>query len=512
MTVKTPVRRKIDVFTTAIPLAIILLLCILFMASPEGSANTLNAIRSFLEGELGVYYLIVGLGVLAAALIISFSKIGGITLGKPGEKPQYNLFTWGSMLFTAGLAADILFYSFCEWILYAGEPRLAELGSVQDWASTYPLFHWGPIPWSFYAVLAACFGFMLHVRGVKKQKYSEACRPVLGKYTDKAPGKMIDVLAVFALVAGTATTFSLATPLLGNAITDLFGIGASKWITIGILLVVCLVYTNSVMHGMRGVQFLSKLCMYVFFALLAYVLIFGGFARYTVETGFSAIGNMLQNFIGLSTYTDPNRTTNFAQNWTIFYWAYWMVWCVAAPFFMGSISKGRTVRQVILGSLIFGLSSTFISFIILGNYSLGLQTSGRLDVMALYAESGDLYSTIIRVIHALPVPQIVLVLLIVSMISFYATSFDSITLVASAYSYRKIEGDEEAGKGMKLFWAMLLILLPIALIFNESSMNNLQTVSMIAAFPIGIIILLMIWSFVKDSRKYLQEKDPSRKL
>lgn len=505
MTVKTRAARRIDAFTTIIPLAIILLLCVLFMTDAEGSANALNAIRSFLEGELGVYYLIVGLGVLAAALIISFSKIGNITLGKPGEKPQYSLFTWGSMLFTAGLAADILFYSFCEWILYAGESRLAELGSVQDWASTYPLFHWGPIPWSFYAVLAACFGFMLHVRGVKKQKYSEACRPVLGKYTDRAPGKIIDVLAVFALVAGTATTFSLATPLLGNAITDLFGIDASKWVTIAILLIVCLVYTNSVMHGMRGVQFLSKLCMYVFFTLLAYVLVFGGYARYTVETGFSAIGNMLQNFIGLSTYTDPNRATNFAQNWTIFYWAYWMVWCVAAPFFMGSISKGRTVRQVILGSLIFGLSSTFISFIILGNYSLGLQTSGSLDVMAIYGETGDLYATIIQVIHALPVPQIVLVLLIVSMISFYATSFDSITLVASAYSYQKIEGDEEAGRGMKLFWAMLLILLPIALIFNESSMNNLQTVSMIAAFPIGIIIIIMIWSFVKDSRKYLAE-------
>ena len=506
MTVKTQARRKIDIFTTVVPLAIILLLCVLFMTDAEGSANTLNAIRSFLEGELGVYYLVVGLGVLAAALIISFSKIGKITLGKPGEKPQYSLWTWGSMLFTAGLAADILFYSFCEWILYAGEPRLAELGSVQDWASTYPLFHWGPIPWAFYAVLAACFGFMLHVRGVKKQKYSEACRPVLGKYTDKAPGKIIDVLAVFALIAGTATTFSLATPLLGNALTDLFGIEASKWVTIGILLVVCLIYTNSVMHGMGGIQFLSKLCMYVFFALLAYVLVFGGYARYTLETGFSAIGNMLQNFIGLSTYTDPNRVTNFAQNWTIFYWAYWMVWCVAAPFFMGSISRGRTVRQVILGSLIFGLSSTFISFIILGNYSLGLQTSGRLDVMAVYAESGDLYATIIQVLHALPVPQIVLVLLIVSMVCFYATSFDSITMVASAYSYQKIEGNEEAGKGMKLFWAILLILLPIALIFNESSMNNLQTVSLIAAFPIGIIIIIMIWSFIKDSHSYLTEK------
>lgn len=495
-------KRRIDLFTTVIPMGIILLLCVLFVADGSGSANALSAVRGFLEGELGLYYLVIGLGVLVTALIIAFSKIGRITLGKPGEKPQYSFFTWGSMMFTAGLAADILFYSFCEWMLYAEEPRLAELGSVQDWASTIPLFHWGPIPWSFYAVLAACFGFMLHVRGVKKQKYSEACRPILGKYTDRAPGKIIDILAVIALIAGTATTFSLATPLLSASLTDMFGLAASKWVTIGILAVTCAVYTISVMRGMKGVQFLAKLCMYVFFGLLAYVLILGQNPVYIMETGFSAIGNLFQNFIGLSTYTDPLRTTHFAQNWTIFYWAYWMVWCVAAPFFMGSISKGRTVRQVILGALIFGLSSTFISFIILGNYGLGLQTSGRLDIMAIYAESGDLYQTILAIVHSLPMPKIVLGLLIVSMISFYATSFDSITLVASAYSYREIRDDEEAGKGMKLFWAILLILLPIALIFSENSMNNLQTVSMIAAFPIGIVILLIIASFIKDARKY----------
>ncbi len=496
-------KRKIDPATTIIPMAIILVMCVFFFVSPEASSNTLGAIRGFLEGKLGLYYLVVGLGVLILGLYIAFSKYGDIVLGKPDEKPQYSFFTWGSMMFTAGLAADILFYSFCEWILYAGESRVSSLGSIQDWASTYPLFHWGPIPWGFYAILAAAFGFMLHVRDVKKQKYSEACRPILGKYTDKLPGKIVDVLAVIALIAGTATTFSLATPLLSEALTDLCGIPASKIVTIIILVVICLVYTVSVLRGMKGVKFLAEICMYVFFALLAYVFILGKNPIYILETGFSALGNLFQNFLGLATYTDPLRETGFAQNWTIFYWAYWMVWCVAAPFFMGSISRGRTVRQVILGCFGFGMGATFISFIILGNFSLGLQTKGIFDVMGFYEASGyDLYATIIQVIHCLPVPQIVLVLLIVSMVAFYATSFDSITLVASAYSYREIKDDEEASKGMKLFWAILLILLPLVFIFSESSMNNLQTVSMIAAFPIGIVIILIIASFIKDMKKY----------
>ncbi len=497
--------RKIDPVTTAIPLSIILVLCLLFIAAPSESTNLLEAIRSFLENTIGVYYLIVGLAFFLTSLYIAFSDKGRITLGRPGEKPKYSFFSWGSMMFTAGLAADILFYSFGEWILYAGEPHVAELGPTQEWASTIPLFHWGPIPWSFYAVLAACFGFMLHVRGVKKQKYSEACRPILGKYIDGILGKVIDVIAVIALIAGTATTFSLATPLLASALTELFGISASKWLTIVILIVICLIYTVSVLCGMKGVKLLANLCMYAFFALLIYVFIFGRSPVYIIETGFSAIGNLCQNFIGLSTWTDALRTSSFPQNWTIFYWAYWMVWCVAAPFFIGSISKGRTVKQVILGAYVFGLSSTFVSFIILGNYGLGIQMKGTLDIIGLYDFTGDLYQTIIAIVNTLPMPQIVLGLLIVSMIAFYATSLDSITLVASAYSYKRIGEDEEAGNGMKLFWAILFILLPIALLFNESSMKNLQTISMIAAFPISIILILITVSFFKAAGNYLKE-------
>ena len=500
-------KRNIDPTTTLIPFVIILICCIFFIAEPKESTAALGKIRTFLGDDLGVYYLIIGLGVFFTSLYMAFSKYGRIVLGKKGEKPQYRFFSWGAMMFTSGLAADILFYSLCEWILYAGEPHIAELGSVQDWASTIPLFHWGPIPWSFYAALAASFGFMLHVRGCNKQKYSEACRPILGELTDRLPGKIIDIIAVFALIAGTATTFSLATPLLSRAICEITGISDSKWLTIIILLVICLVYTFSVMNGMKGVKYLAHICMYVFFVLLIYVFIGGGQERYIIETGFSAIGNLAQNFIGLCTWTDALRTSGFPQTWTIFYWAYWMVWCVAAPFFMGSISRGRTVKEVILGAYIFGLGSTFTSFIILGNYSLGLQMKGLFDAMGLYAANGDLYGTIIAILGTLPVPKLVLAVLILAMIAFYATSFDSITLVASAYSYKHIADGEEAGTGMKLFWAVILIMLPIALLFSESSMNNLQTVSIIAAFPVAIIIILIIASFFKEAKELIAENN-----
>ena len=355
--------------------------------------------------------------------------------------------------------------------------------------------------------LAAAFGFMLHVRNRDRQRFSEACRPILGKHTDGLLGRIIDLVAVFALLAGTATTFSLATPLMASIIETVFNISINRNVmTVFILLVTCVVYTYSLLHGIKGISLLAKACIYMFFLLLGYVLLFGGETRYIIETGFSAFGRMIQNFFELATFTDPQRTTSFAQNWTIFYWAYWMVWCVAAPFFIGSISRGRTIRQTVLGGYVFGVGSTVISFIILGNYSLGLQVSNVNDFLAMYQQTGDLYTIIINIINTLPIPVFVLVLLLLTMIAFYATSFDSIALIASCYSYRKLKSDQKPSRVIELMWCLLLIALPIALVFSESSMNNLQSVSIIAAFPIGAIIVLISISFFKDAKLFLEEK------
>ena len=499
--------KRIDWMITLVPLALVVGLCVVFFFMPEQSNQILSQIRFFFGDTFGAYYLLIGLGIFLLSLFIAGSKYGDIVLGEKGEKPKYSFFSWGSMMFTCGLAADILFYSFGEWIMYATDPHVQEMGSMQEWAGVYPLFHWSFIPWGFYLVLAVAFGFMLHVRKRDRQKYSEACRPILGKHTDGWAGRLIDLLAVFALLAGTATTFSVATPLMASIINDLLGISVSRSVlTIMILLVTCFVYTYSLLHGFKGISFLAKACIYMFFGLLLFVLLFSGKARYIIDTGVDSFGRMIQNFIGLSTYTDPLRENNFPQNWTIYYWAYWMVWCVAAPFFIGSISRGRTVRQTILGGYGFGVGSTIVSFVVLGNYSMGMQISGKADFIARYLETGDLYSMIIEMIRTIPCAPFVLLLILVTMVAFYATSFDSIALTASCYSYHRLGQGEQPHKGVQLLWCILLILLPIALVFAESSMSNLQSVSIVAAFPIAAVIVLIVVSFLKDAGKYMKEK------
>lgn len=502
-------RSKIDWMITLVPLAIVVALCIVFFFAPEQSNAVLSRIRFFFGDTFGTYYLVIGLGIFLLSLYIAGSKYGNIVLGEANEKPKYSFFEWGSMMFTCGLAADILFYSFSEWVLYATDPHIAEMGSVQDWAGVYPLFHWSFIPWAFYLVLAVAFGFMLHVRKRSRQKYSEACRPILGRHTDGWAGRIIDLLAVFALLAGTATTFSVATPLMTAIIGELFHVTLSRTtINIVILLITCAVYTYSLLHGFKGISVLANICIYMFFGLIAFVLAFGGEMRYIVETGLSSLGRMVQNFIELSTFTDPLRTSNFPQTWTIYYWAYWMVWCVAAPFFIGSISRGRTVRQTILGGYVFGVGSTLTSFIVLGNYSMGQQMTGKADFIALYNETGDLYGMIVSILKTLPCAPLVMAVVLVTMIAFYATSFDSIALTASCYSYHTLKDGEQPHKGIQLLWCILLILLPIALLFAESSMNNLQSVSIVAAFPIGAVIVLIVASFLKDAKNYMQTQKP----
>ncbi|MBF1018484.1 MAG: BCCT family transporter, partial [Lachnospiraceae bacterium] len=184
----------------------------------------------------------------------------------------------------------------------------------------------------------------------------------------------------------------------------------------------------------------------------------------------------------------------------IYYWAYWMVWCVAAPFFIGSISRGRTIRQVIGGGYLFGVGSTLVSFLVLGGYGQALEYKKIADFLTPFQNGADLYRVILKMMGTLPFSSLFLLITLLCMICFYATSFDSIAYTAACYSYRRLEEGAKPRKRVIFLWCLLLIVLPIALVFSDSSMQQIQSVSIIFAFPIGIILLLVIYSFLKDAR------------
>ena len=498
---------------TVVPIVIICALSVFLFCFPAQSERVLAFLKDIFVNQLGFFYILIGLFVVVASLIVAFSKYGKIQLGKM-EKPKYTTFKWGAMIFTSTMAADILYWSLIEWAYYytANPTGDAEYTMIQQqtWASTYPLFHWGPIPWAFYILPAVAYGYRFFVKKKEKQSLSEACRPILNGRVDGILGKVIDVFAIVGLIAGTATTFSLATPLLSQAICEVLNIPSSHVLTICILLVIGLLFTIAVMLGMKAISKLAIVCVVVFALLLSIFVIFGP-KVYMIESGINGIGNVIQNFFELCTWTDPLRATGdgvsgFPQNWTIFYWAYWIAWIVATPFFIATISQGRTIKQTILGAFSFGIAGTFTSFIVFGNFGLYQQTSGAVDAAGMLERGIAPAEVIIQIFNQLPIAKIALSVLVVAMIAFYASTFDAITMVVAGFSTKKLKDGQEPSKRLRAFWSLVFLVLPIALIWSDSTLSLLQTLSIIAAFPLGLIMLLIVISFFKELKHHKLEE------
>ncbi|MDE6293926.1 MAG: BCCT family transporter, partial [Clostridiales bacterium] len=212
-------------------------------------------------------------------------------------------------------------------------------------------------------------------------------------------------------------------------------------------------------------------------------------------------------YIRMATWTDPLRVSNgvgatsgFPQDWTIFYWAYWIAWCVATPFFIAKISKGRSIKQIVLGGGLAGLLGTFASFIVFGGAGLNLQTSGVFDAAGMIAEGAAPAAVIVEIICQLPWSKFIMAMLFITMIGLYASTFDALTDVVSCFSYKTIDVDETPSKWIKIYWAAVFLVLPIALVFLDTTNQLLQSVAIIGAFPLSFIMIFVVISFFKDVR------------
>lgn len=494
--------KKVDWPLVMLPVVGAVVVSLIFAIYPASSHHLLSFIRGFLNRQFSFFYVLMALFFLCSTIYVAFSRYGRIKLGAPDDKPMYSNLHWGVLVFTSTMSADIIFYSLCEWMMYAQEPFIQKKPDVLEWSLTYSLFHWGPIVWSFYIMLAVTFAYMLFVTKNKRQKFSEACRPLLGHRVDGIIGKVIDLVAIFALIAATATTFSMSMPLLATTVGKLIGVRNVKTLSLLLIIVVVIIYLIASVMGMKVMTRLSLVCYVFFIGLMAYVLFCGGSLSFIINSGVQASGNLIQNFVGMATTT---RSNGFTQNWTIYYWSYWIVWCVATPFFIGSISKGRTIKDVVARGYAWGLGGTYLSFIVLSNFGISRQI-GHLVNAVHDLQMGMTYSQVIlKIMQTLPEYRIALVLLTLSMVGLYSTVFDSITMVISKYSYRNIKVSEEPSKLMRGTWAIIFILLPFSLLISNSSMYYIQSVAIIAAFPTAIVMVLIVVSFYRDAHKYVEE-------
>lgn len=504
---------KFDKSILFVPAIIVLVLGVLITIFATRAEQVISVVRTFIGENFSWYYLLFGLAAFILLLFFAFSKIGKIRLGKTTDKPM-KLGTYGILIFTSTMAADILFYAMHEWTYYFNSSNaLTGAGSTDALlnSSTYAYFHWGLIPWAFYLLLAVIYGFMFFTRKKREtQSMGAMCLPLFGKC--KRP-KLIsglksttNVVAVIGLLLGTSTTFSVTTPLMTAIVCKLFGIASSPLISVGILIIIAAIYTAAVLVGHKGISIVAKITTLLFSMLLALFFIMGN-PLFILENGIQGIGNMFVNFFQMATWTDPARASGgFVQDWTVFYWAYWIAWCVATPFFIAKISKGRTIKQALLHGGFAGLLGTFASFTVFGGFGMSAQVSG-FDFAGLIASGVAPAQCIIELICSKGnFWYVALPLLLITMFGLYASTFDALTDVVSSFSYKKLDIDKSPSKPVKIYWALLFLVLPIALIFLDTTNQLLQSMSIIGAFLLTFIMICVVISFFIELKRHNQKQ------
>lgn len=485
-----------------IPFIIIALISLVLFFNQSEAAKTLKFLNIFFGDKTALIYQFVCVACFILLFALGFSKYGNIVLGKKGEKPKFSFFSWGAMMFCCGVSGSLPYWGFTEWLLYSNEKYVQNLGNAYDFANVYSFFFWSNY-W-YYLVLGVCFGFMLHVRLKNKQRYSEAMRPLFGKLADGVVGKIVDVFATLAIIAAVTCSLSVSTPIITSCLHSLCNIPNNNITTIVVLIITCMIYSISLANGLKGIDMLSRICVYVFLGMIIYILLFGGQTQFILESTFKQIGLLVDKAVVLFTNIDPTRKDYFVIDYCVFYNSYWLAWAIAVPFFIGVISKGRTIREVLIGGMLFAAPGTILCFSVLANYAEALQIFNIVDLNSIYKETGDVYSVINTIIQTLPLNKLFMVILVITMMCLNATSFDSISLTCSYYSYKNITNLETPSRWIKQYWAIILIILPLALIFSEETINNLTTIVVIFGFPGAILLILVVLSFFKDANKYLK--------
>ncbi|WP_260258888.1 BCCT family transporter [Vibrio intestinalis] len=481
--------------------AITLLLAVVIplILFPEQGADWIAVAKTFMTDKLGFLYLALGLCAFFFMIYVVFSDMGQIKLGDPDEKPEFATSSWAAMLFCGGIGASILYWGCIEWAYYYQSPPFQlEPGSEEAvrWAATYGIFHWGPIAWAIYLIPALPIAYFFYVRKQPVLKVSSALMPAIGEERSKgAVGKIVDVLFIFGLLGGAATTLGLAAPLIGEGLNYLFGIPQTTFSQIVVLLVCTAIFGYSSYAGMeKGIKLLSNINFWGAMGLLAFVLAVGP-TIFMLETGLDSIGRMLSNFFLMATWAEPFggygsfENTHFPQDWTIFYWAWWLVFAPSMGLFIARISRGRTIKQMVSGSIFFGSLGCFLFFMVLGNYGLSLQLSGELDIVGILNTQGAT-KAIFSMLEALPMGTLVIAVFTLLCVIFTATTFDSISYILASVVQNNVS--EEPMRWNRLFWAFTLSFLPTVLMFM-GGLSTLQTAAIVGGLPLlGISVMLMI--------------------
>lgn len=480
----------------SISAAVILILVLLGVTMPVGFGNVSSGLFNYTTSKFGWFYLIAVFLLVVFLIALAISKFGAIRLGGENERPEFPFFTWVGMLFSAGFGAGLVFWGVAEPMSHffttpfaPVEPQTEEAARV---AMGYSFFHWGISQWSVFAIVGLVIGF-LQFRKEKNGLVSTALEPVAGK--NIVVKNTIDSLAVIATVMGIATSLGLGILQMSGGLDVVFGAGNNIGTQTVIILVIFVAYMFSSTTGLdKGIRYLSNLNLALAIALLVFVL-FAGPTVFIMESFTLGIGDYITNFIQYSLRMQPYKGGTWVRDWTIFYWAWVIAWSPFVGAFVARVSRGRTIREFIMGVMIIPPLIACVWIATFGGTALWSDlTQGTAIAEAVNA---DLTTALFRLYDTLPLTTVMNILSILLIFTFLVTSADSATYILSSMTSR---GSLHPPMFAKMVWGVLMAAIAGALLY-AGGLQALQTASLIAALPFTVIILMLIIAIIKLLRK-----------
>ncbi len=465
---------------------------------PESGPAMINAAFSFATGQFGWLYMLAGFSAVVFLIGLAMSQYGNVRLGGPEDTPEFSYFSWIAMIFCGGIGIAIVNWAWVEPIYYfTGPPFGVEPKSAEaaEWALTYGQFHWGLTPWAIYCLPAIPIAYSMYVRRQSGVRLSEAARGVLGRHSDGWIGVTLDSIVVFGVVGGVGTSLGLAIPLVSKLAGSLLGIEPSLGLDLSILAIWTVIFGASVWFGLsRGIRILSDTNVILAIALLAFTVVVGP-SLFMINGWVNSLGQMLSNFVTMSLWTDPISHSTFPQDWTIFYWAWWVAYAPMMGLFVARISRGRTIRELIVAELVWGSLGCWVFFAVWGGYALDLQISGRLDVSAILSAEG-IPATVQAILGTMPMSGLVTVVFIILCFIFLATTLDSAAYVLASVTSHKLSGYQEPRRSIRIVWALILAAVGIVLI-QLGGLKPVQTSTIVVALPLIPVLVILTLSLLR---------------
>ncbi|MGI9248029.1 MAG: BCCT family transporter, partial [Woeseiaceae bacterium] len=431
---------------------------------PGASNTALEALYGFIAAKFGILYLLASVAAISFLAWLAGSRYGTLKLGAPHEKPEFGEISWVGMLFCAGVGAGLLYWCATEWAFYYEAPPFgAEPRSIEaaEWASTYGLFHWGFTAWAFYCLPTVAIAYPYYTKKLDVLRFSVSCHWFLKGKEHGPVARVIDFLFMIALLGGAASSLGFSTPMIAACIAWLFDLESGDALEIAVIGLCIFLFALSVWLGLRkGIKRLSDINVALAFGLLLFILVVGPTA-FLLKTSLNGLGVMAQNFIRMNFWTDPFSGSGFVESWTIFYWAWWIAFAPYIGLFVSRISRGRTIRQVVFGMLIWGSLGSWLFYMIMGNYALFLELTGSLDFTGIMTSEGG-STAIVAMLEQLPLAALVIGVFSVISIIFAATTYDSASYTLASSATLHLKAGDDPARWHRVFWAFALGLMPVA--------------------------------------------------